>query len=71
MSYAFLVQVLQGDQDKVVPPEQSEKIVDTIKEHGGTVGYRLFEGEGHGWRRSETIKEAVELEHDWYDKHLL
>ncbi|KAG9315056.1 Alpha/Beta hydrolase protein [Chiua virens] len=65
--------VLQGAEDKVVLPEQAEKIVNTIIEHGGAdrVKYRLFEGEGHGWRRAETIKEAVQLEHDWYDKHLL
>ena len=65
--------MLQGVEDKVVLPEQAEKIVNTIKEHGGAdkVQYRLFEGEGHGWRRAESIKEAVRLEHAWYDSKLL
>lgn len=65
--------MLQGTEDKIVLPEQAEKIVNTIVEHGGAdrVKYRLFEGEGHGWRLAETIKEAVRLEHDWYDKKLL
>ncbi|KAI9567344.1 Alpha/Beta hydrolase protein [Boletus coccyginus] len=65
--------VLQGAEDKIVLPEQAEKIVNTIIEHGGAdrVKYRLFEGEGHGWRLAESIKEAVRLEHDWYDKKLL
>jgi len=65
--------VLQGDQDKVVPPEQAEKIVNTIIAQGGAerVKYRLFKGEGHGWRLSETIQEAIKLEHAWYDQTLL
>lgn len=69
----LLVQVLQGDEDKVVPPEQAEKIVNTIIEQGGAerVKYRLFKGEGHGWRLSETIQEAVKLEHAWYNQTLL
>ncbi|KAG9315061.1 Alpha/Beta hydrolase protein [Chiua virens] len=68
-----VVKVLQGADDKIVLPEQAEKIVNTIvgQGHADKVKYRLFEGEGHGWRRAETIKEAVELEHDWYDKHLV
>jgi len=65
--------VLQGDQDKVVPPEQSEKIVNTIIEHGGAdrVKYHIFQGEGHGWRLATTIKAALQFEHNWYDKKLL
>jgi len=66
--------VFQGAEDKVVLPEQAEKIVNTIIEQGGAdrVKYRLFEGEGHGgWRRAESIKEAVRIEHDWYDNKLL
>ncbi|KIJ66714.1 hypothetical protein HYDPIDRAFT_149611 [Hydnomerulius pinastri MD-312] len=65
--------VLQGADDKVVPPEQSEKIVQTIKDHGGAdrVEYHLFEGEGHGWRLAKTIKEALVFEHNWYDSRLL
>lgn len=65
--------MLQGAEDKIVLPEQAEKIVHTIIEQGGAnrVQYRLFQGEGHGWRLAETIKEAVRLEHDWYHQKLL
>lgn len=38
----------QGSEDKVVPPGQSEEIVNAIKKQGGKVSYTLFEGEGHG-----------------------
>jgi acetyl esterase/lipase len=42
----------QGAEDKVVPPAQSEEIVQAIRKQGGRVSYTLFEGEGHGvWAR--------------------
>lgn len=41
-----------------------------IKDQGGKVKYVLFEGEGHGWRKSETIKQALELEIGWYGEVL-
>ncbi|KAI6008748.1 Alpha/Beta hydrolase protein, partial [Pisolithus orientalis] len=65
--------VLQGAEDKVVPPEQSEKIVSEIQKSGGEdrVKYKKFPGEGHGFRLEETIKEAVKLECEWYKERLL
>ena len=53
--------------DAVVPPEQAEDIVKTIKAKGGRVDYILFEGEGHGWRKAETIKRAMEAELAFYE----
>lgn len=49
-----------------MPQSQAEAIVNKIKERGGKVEYRLFEGEGHGWRRAETVKEALETEEAFY-----
>lgn len=65
--------VLQGAEDRVVPPEQAEKIVSEIQQSGGQdrVKYRKFPGEGHGWRLETTIKEAVQLEREWYETKLL
>ena len=63
--------VLQGDLDKVVPPNQSEMIVDTIrKQPGGAdrVKYVLFKGEGHGFRQSENRKQAIQEELAWYER---
>jgi dipeptidyl aminopeptidase/acylaminoacyl peptidase len=37
-----------------------------IEKHDGKVKCILFPGEGHGWRKAETIKEALELELGWY-----
>ncbi|KAJ3029406.1 UNVERIFIED_CONTAM: Dipeptidyl aminopeptidase [Siphonaria sp. JEL0065] len=60
--------VLQGSEDRVVPVDQAEKIVDAIKKRGGVVGYELFEGEGHGWKKGENIKKSVEVEMEFYLK---
>lgn len=39
----------------------------TIKSKGGRVEYVLFEGEGHGWRKAETIQKALESELQFYN----
>ncbi len=48
----------QGELDLVVPPSQSEGMVETIKRNGGEerVKYILFEGEGHGFRQAANQK---------------
>ncbi|KAI8612157.1 Alpha/Beta hydrolase protein [Chytriomyces sp. MP71] len=62
--------ILQGSADRVVPQNQAELIVEAIKQRGGIVGYTLFEGEGHGWRKSENIKKAAEVELEFYLENL-
>jgi len=54
--------VLQGDEDKVVPPSQSEAIVKAVAEQGLPHAYVLFAGEQHGWRQASTLVRALELE---------
>jgi dipeptidyl aminopeptidase/acylaminoacyl peptidase len=51
--------VLQGDADRVVPPEQARALVDAVREAGGTVEHQVYEGEGHGWGRPETVEDAL------------
>jgi dipeptidyl aminopeptidase/acylaminoacyl peptidase len=52
--------LLQGLEDKVVPPAQSEVIVDALKQRGIPYAYIAFEGEGHGFRQAENVKRANE-----------
>jgi dipeptidyl aminopeptidase/acylaminoacyl peptidase len=52
--------LLQGLDDKVVPPSQSEVIVDALKRRGIPYAYIAFEGEGHGFRKAENVKRATE-----------
>ncbi len=48
--------VFQGTDDKVVPQDQSDSIVASLRRRGVPHEYHLFEGEGHGWRLPETIE---------------
>jgi dipeptidyl aminopeptidase/acylaminoacyl peptidase len=49
------VAVFQGEIDRVVPREQSDTIVASLKARGVPHEYHLYPGEGHGWRKQETI----------------
>ena len=57
---------LQGAEDKVVPPNQAESMVAALHEKGLPVAYLLFEGEGHGFRRAENVRRALEAELSFY-----
>ena len=58
----------QGDEDKVVPPNQAEAMVAALKEKGLPVAYVLFNGEGHGFRQGDNIVRAIESELYFYSK---
>ncbi|MEJ2863125.1 S9 family peptidase [Actinomycetospora flava] len=58
--------VLQGDEDAIVPPNQSEMIVDALRRRGVPVAYLLFEGEQHGFRKAENIRRALDAELAFY-----
>ena len=58
--------VLQGSQDPIVPPNQSEKIVNALRERQVPVAYLLFDGEQHGFRRAENIRRALDAELSFY-----
>lgn len=48
--------VFQGGIDTVVPPDQAEAIVEALRRNGTPHVYHLYEDEGHGWRKRETIE---------------
>ncbi len=49
------IAIFQGQEDRVVPMEQAESIVAALRRRGVPHEYHLYPGEGHGWRKSETI----------------
>ncbi|HEY7293822.1 MAG TPA: S9 family peptidase, partial [Dehalococcoidia bacterium] len=53
--------VFQGDSDQVVPPSQSEEIVGSLRSRGVPHEYHVFAGEGHGWRKTETVERFYAL----------
>ena len=52
--------LLQGEDDRVVPPSQAHAIADAVRDKGLPVALVLYPGEGHGFRRAETIRHAQE-----------
>ncbi|MEA5539291.1 S9 family peptidase [Limnoraphis robusta Tam1] len=58
----------QGLEDKVVPPNQAETMVEVLKAKGLTVEYVPFEDEQHGFRKAENIKRAIKDEFGFYAK---
>ena len=52
--------VFQGEDDRVVPRNQSDSIVASLRARGVPHEYHLYEGEGHGFRKPETIEHHYE-----------
>jgi len=59
---AVPVLLLQGGEDRVVPPSQSEAIRDALAARGIDHEYVLYPAEGHGFRSGDTIVDALERE---------
>lgn len=57
--------ILQGTEDRVVPPEQAQALADALRVKGLPVELVMFEGEGHGFRRPESNVRAWEVEADF------
>jgi len=60
--------VLQGTEDAVVPPNQAEAIVAAVAAKGIPHASIMFEGEQHGFRRSENIVRSLEAELWFYGR---
>ena len=60
--------LLQGLEDEIVPPNQAEMMFEAVKAKGLPTAYVPFEGEQHGFRRSENIERALEAELYFYSR---
>ncbi len=58
--------LLQGMDDVICPPVQCERFLDRLVGRGVPHAYLTFEGEGHGFRRAETMVRALEAELSLY-----
>lgn len=56
----------QGLEDRVVPPNQSQMMADTVRRKGLPVAFLTFEGEHHGFRKGDTIVQCLEAELCFY-----
>ena len=60
------VAFFQGDEDKVVPPNQTEVMVDALHRNGVPTSYFLFAGEQHGFRKGANLMRALDAELYFY-----
>jgi dipeptidyl aminopeptidase/acylaminoacyl peptidase len=60
------VLLLQGADDPVVPPDQSERFAEALSAHGVRCTLEVFAGESHGFRRAETIEACLTAELRFY-----
>ena len=60
--------LLQGLEDEIVPANQAEMMFEAVRDKGLPAAYVSFEGEQHGFRRSENIKRALEVELYFYSR---
>lgn len=62
--------VLQGENDPIVPPQESRQVVDFLVARDRTVDSRFYEGEGHGFQKRESQMDAIQRTIDWFDRYL-
>ncbi|MCX4806738.1 prolyl oligopeptidase family serine peptidase [Streptomyces sp. NBC_01214] len=58
--------LLQGLEDPICPPAQAERLLDALRDRPVPHAYVTFEGEGHGFRRADTMIRALEAELSLY-----
>ncbi len=63
--------ILQGDKDEVVPLAQSEAIHKKLTARGVDVELKVYEGEGHGWRKLATVMDELERVDRFLRRHVL
>ena len=63
--------VFQGADDQVVPQNQSDAIVGSLRARGVTHEYYVYDGEGHGWRKPETIEAYYTSALKFLEQHVL
>lgn len=60
--------LLQGSEDRVVPPNQAETMAAALRARGLPVALLMFDGEGHGFRKAENVIRATEAEVYFYSR---
>jgi acetyl esterase/lipase len=59
--------IIHGDQDRLVPLQQSERVIEELKKAGVETKLIVKKGGGHGWL---TIGQDAPVFVDWFDQHL-
>ena len=60
--------LLQGAEDKVVPPNQAQMMHDAVVKKGLPSCIKIYEGEQHGFRQAKNIEDALDTELTFYSR---
>ena len=60
--------LLQGDEDKIVPPNQAEMMHEALLKKGIPTCLKIYEGEQHGFRQAKNIEDAFDSELAFYGR---
>ena len=60
--------ILQGEEDKVVPPNQARMMHDALLKKGIPTCLKIYEGEQHGFRIAENIEDSLDSELAFYGR---
>ena len=60
--------LLQGAEDKIVPPNQAEKMHEALVKKGIPTCLKIYKGEQHGFRQAHNIEDALDSELAFYAK---
>lgn len=60
--------ILQGDEDKIVPPNQAEMMHEALLKKGIPTCLKIYKGEQHGFRKAENIEDALDSELAFYGR---
>jgi dipeptidyl aminopeptidase/acylaminoacyl peptidase len=63
--------LLAGAHDPQCPKSETEQVVDAIKKRGGTVDYKIYDNEGHGFARVENQIDAYKRVADFLLAHVV
>jgi len=65
------IAIFHGENDPVVPVDQSRQIVEILKRNQTPHLFKVYEGEGHGFRKAETLMDYYQQILKFLDQHLL
>ncbi|KAL7928037.1 Alpha/Beta hydrolase protein [Trichoderma chlorosporum] len=60
-----------GTEDPIVPPDQANRFVETVKQRGGVAEVVLYEGEGHIFAKGSSLKDIEARRYAWFRKYLI
>jgi fermentation-respiration switch protein FrsA (DUF1100 family) len=61
--------LLQGDADEVVPPAQTQTLIDALRDGDVPVEHHFYAGEGHGWSQPDTVIDELERVEAFLGRH--